>query len=352
MNGNPELLSIAGRAIGDGRPCFVIAEAGSNHNGSYEQALALIDVAADAGADAVKFQFFKAGKLYPRNAGASAYLGDSRSIYEIIREMELPDAWVPKLAEYCRSKDVIFLCSPFDEESTNLLDPYVDAFKIASYEMTHLPLVRHVARKGKPVIVSTGTANLEEVGEMVEVFLETGNRDLALLQCTAKYPAPLDSINLRAMRAMRHAFGVSTGLSDHSREALPAPMAAAALGAHIIEKHFTLSNRLPGPDHRFAVEPHELKTMIQMIRQVERVVGTGLKQCAPEELELRSFARRSVFSLKDIATGEVLDERNIGVLRSGNAPPGLPPSMYEGLLGRVARKDIACGKGINFDDLL
>ena len=345
-------MHIADRAIGDGHPCFVIAEAGSNHNGSFEQALALIDVAVEAGADAVKFQLFKADKLYPENAGASAYLNDSRSIFEIIREMEMPDTWVPKLADYCRNRKIIFLCSPFDETSADLLDPFVDAFKIASYEMTHLPLVRHVARKGKPAIISTGTANLEEVGTMVDAFLKTGNRRLALLQCTAKYPAPLSSINIRAMHALRDAFGVCAGLSDHSREPLPAPMAAAALGAHIIEKHFTLSNRLAGPDHRFAVEPHELKAMVEMIRQVERVVGSGIKECAPEELELKSFARRSVFSVKEIAAGEVLTEQNIGVLRSGNAAPGLPPSTFESLLGRIAAHSIACGKGITFDDVL
>lgn len=342
---------IGDRMVGGNAPCFIIAEAGSNHNGSLERAFALVDAAADAGADAVKFQSFKAAKLYPRDAGRSDYLNQDRSIFDIIREMEMPDQWVPKLAEHCRSRGIIFLSSPFDEGSADLLNPYVPAFKVASYEMTHIPLVRHVAAKGKPVIISTGTADLSEVAATVEEFYRTGNMELALLQCTAKYPAPLGAVNVRAMLALKEAFGVVTGLSDHSREPLPAPIAAVALGADIIEKHFTLSNKLPGPDHAFAVEPHELKAMVAHIRMAETALGSGVKVSLADEAELRAFARRSIFSLKDIHKGEKMGSGNIGVLRNGKLEPGLPPVMLENVTGKTAARDIPEGKGITLDDL-
>ena len=187
-------VNIAGRPVGDGERCFIIAEAGSNHNGSLEHAKRLIDVAVDAEADAVKFQLFRAAKLYPKAAGRSDYLNLDRSIYDVIADMEMPYEWLPELAEYCGEKGIIFMSSAFDEESVDRLDPYVPAYKVASYEMTHLPLVRHIAWKGKPVVISTGTANLEEVDETVEAFFATGNRDLMLMQCTASYPAPVEAL--------------------------------------------------------------------------------------------------------------------------------------------------------------
>lgn len=351
MSGTPLKLQVAGKLVGDSEPCFIIAEAGSNHNGRLSQAIELVDVAVDAGADAIKFQSFKAEKLYTKNAGVSRYLETERPIYDIIRDMEMPEDWVPELAGYCQSKGIIFLSSPFDEASADMLDPYVPAFKVASYEMTHLPLVRHVAMKGKPVFISTGAADMDEVAEMLDAFYDTGNRQLALLQCTAKYPAPLTSINVRAMLALKETFGVCVGLSDHSREPLAAPMAAVSLGANIIEKHFTLDNDLPGPDHRFALIPHELKSMVAHIRQVEKVLGSGVKAPAEEEAELRSFARRSIFSMRRILAGERFDKGNVGVLRCGNQKPGLPPSMLDKVLGRRAAADIPEGKGITLDDL-
>jgi len=186
-------ITIGGRRIQDGHPCFIIAEAGSNHDGKLDQALQLIDAAAEAGADAVKFQLFRAARLYPKSSGRSEYLNNPRSIYDIMAEMEMPYDWLPHLAARCRTGGVLFLGSVFDEESVDRLDPYVEAFKIASYEMTHLPLVRYVARKGKPVILSTGTADLDEVAETVDEFRRTGNERLVLMQCTAAYPAPLES---------------------------------------------------------------------------------------------------------------------------------------------------------------
>ena len=202
-------IKIGDRWVGDGQPCYIIAEAGSNHNGSMAQAKKLIDIAVKAGVDAVKFQLFRASKLYPREAGESDYLKLDRSIFDIIAEMEMPYEWLPDLAEYCDKNRVHFLASVFDEESVERLDPFVSAFKIASYEMTHHPLVRYIAQKGKPVIISTGTANMDEIRDTVEVFLQTGNQDLVLMQCTASYPAPLESLNLRAIPTIKDEFKVA-----------------------------------------------------------------------------------------------------------------------------------------------
>jgi N-acetylneuraminate synthase len=338
------------RLIGDGEPCFIIAEAGSNHDGKLEQAKKLIDIAASAGADAVKFQVFRANTLYPKSAGLSDYLKVSKPIYDIIADMEMPYEWLPELAKYCGGKGVLFLGSVFDEESAEQLDPHVEAFKIASYEMTHLLFVRHVASKKKPVIVSTGTANLEEVTETVNEFRRTGNENLILMQCTAAYPAPLDSLNVRAVNVMKAAFNVPVGLSDHSRDPLVGPMAAVAVGANLIEKHFTLSNELPGPDHRFAVEPADLHLIVQKVREVEKALGTGEKVMTPVEAELRGFARRSIFAIRDIRDGETFTEENIGVLRCGNLRGSLEPRLFQDLLGKRARRNISAETAIQKED--
>ena len=341
---------ICDRWIGMGEPCFIIAEAGSNHNGNLEQALRLIDVAVEAGVDAVKFQLFRASKLYPRGAGKSDYLNLGKSIYDIISEMEMPYEWLPELAASCQEKSVIFLCSVFDEESVDRLDPYVPAYKIASYEMTHLPLVRYIAGKGKPLIVSTGTANLAEVDETVEAIDQTGNPQLMLMQCTASYPAPLESLNLRAIVTMREAFDVPVGLSDHSRDPLAGPMAAVALGANLVEKHYTLSNRLPGPDHIFSLDPEELQQMVRKIRDVETTLGSGEKSVQPVEAELRAFARRSIFAIADISLGEPLTPANIAVLRCGKSPPGLEPKEYPNVIGKIAQRNIRLGLALRSED--
>ncbi len=346
-----DVIEIGERKVGPGHPCFVVAEAGSNHGGSLEQALALVDVAADAGADAVKFQLFRARKLYPRSAGRSDYLGIAKPIYEIIREMEMPPEWLPRLAERARERGIVFFAAPFDEESADLLDPYVPVFKVASYEMTHHPLLRHVAARGKPVILSTGTANLDEVARAVTAFAATGNDQLALLQCTAKYPAPLEALNVRALVTLRERFGLPTGLSDHSRDPLVGPMTAVALGASIVEKHFTLSNRLPGPDHAFAVEPGELAEMVRRIREVERALGHGRKEALPEEEELRRFSRRYVYTTRAVAAGEPFTRENVAVLRAGKLPPGLPPEAFERVLGARAARDLAPESPVTEDDL-
>jgi len=321
-------------------PCFVIAEAGSNHNGSLDRAREMIDVAAEAGADGVKFQCFKAEKLYTRTAGTSDYLNDGRSIYDIIRAMELPEKWVPDLASHCQSRGVEFLCSPFDEEAVDYLTPYVPAFKIASYEMTHAPLVRYAANTKKPLIVSTGTASLGEVRQAVGWMRRAGNPQIILLQCTASYPAPLESLNLRALQTMREALNVWTGLSDHSLDPILAPAAAVSLGARVVEKHFTLDNHMDGPDHKFAVEPSGLGAMIRAIRDTEKALGHGRKELLPVERELHVFARRSIFAVKPIRPGEPLTRANVRILRCGKKGYGLSPADFDRILGKKAKQQI------------
>jgi len=341
-------IRIGERGIGAGHPCFVIAEAGSNHNGNFEQALKLIGVAARAGADAVKFQVFRASRLYPKSAGTSDYLKVEKSIYDVIHEMETPYEWLPELRAACDEQGILFLASAFDEESVDRLDPFVSLHKVASYEMTHAPLLAHVAATGKPVILSTGTATLEEVAHAVELF---PGDDLILLQCTGAYPAPLESLDVRALVTLRERFGVPTGLSDHSRDPVVGPVAAVALGASVVEKHFTLSNELPGPDHKFAVEPDELALLVSQVRAAELALGTGAKTVQPAEEELRWFARRSIFAVRPIAAGEPFTRENIAVLRNGKVAPGLEPERLDDVLGARAARALQPEQPVLADDV-
>lgn len=318
----------------------MIAEAGSNHNGDRELALRLVDAAAESGADAVKFQLFRADRLYPRGAGAADYLADERDIVDIVGALELPVDWLPALADRCAGRGIDFLVTAFDEASADAIDPYVHAYKLASYELTHHPLVRHIAAKGKPMLMSTGASNLDEVAAAVDVARAAGAANITLLQCTAAYPANLGAMNVGAIVTIRERFGVDVGLSDHSADPVIAPVAAVALGATVIEKHFTLDRELPGPDHRFALEPGGLATMVEAIRAATVAVGDGSKNVHSDEEELRSFARRTIFSTRRIAAGETLDEANIAVLRSGKLGFGLPPERYTSLLGRTVSTDI------------
>lgn len=338
-----EKFQIGNRWIGPGHPCFVIAEAGSNHNGDFAQALRLIDVALEAGADAVKFQTFTADRLYPRIDKPADYLQDmgiDKSVFQVIREMEMPREWIPQLAEYSAAKGILFLSTPFDEESADELEPYLPAYKISSYEMTHAPLIDHVARKGKPMMISTGGATTAEIDEALELLSQTGNKALCLLQCTAKYPAPLNSLNLNVLETFRSRWNIPVGLSDHSLEPDLAPLLAIAKGASVIEKHFTLSKRLPGPDHTYALEPDQLKRMVGLIRDAETCLGSGVKQPHPVEAELSNY-RRGVFTVKSVAPGESFSISNLAILRrSGMAETNLRPQDISRVLGKRATRTL------------
>ena len=343
-------IKIGKRLVGEGQPCFVIAEAGSNHNGKLALALKLIDVAADAGADAVKFQLFRAGKLYVGKAGSADYLKAGKPINEIIKDMEMPPSWVAKIAAHCRKKGITFMCSAFDEESLSLINRFAPVHKIASYESNHLPFIKKVARMGKPSIMSTGASPIEEIRESVRAFLSTGNRKLMLMQCTARYPSPAGAMNLRAIATMKKEFGLPVGLSDHSIDAYVSPVASVALGAALIEKHFTLSRRMLGPDHKFALEPSELAAMVLAIRQAEASLGNGRKTVLPEEKELFLFAKRAVHATRAIRKGEKFTVGNVAVLRPGKVKRGVHPRYYEIMLGKKAKRSIAQWQGIQKGD--
>jgi sialic acid synthase SpsE len=334
-----------------GGRCYLIAEAGSNHNRDWALASQLVDAAADAGADAVKFQLFSADRLYPRGAGHADYLGDTTDIHELVGAMELPVDWLPRLAQAAAQRDLDLLITPFDEASADQIDPFVPAFKVASYELSHQPLVAHIAAKGKPMIISSGAATLDEVELSLQWAREGGASQVAVLQCTAAYPARLEALNLAALGELRSRLGVPVGLSDHSSDPVIAPVLAVGLGASVIEKHFTLDRGLPGPDHAFALEPGELRALVEAVRAAEQALGSAHKVVHPDEEELRSFARRSVFAIRAIASGEVLDETAVAVLRNGKHAPGLPPSAYPEILGRRAGRAIAAFTAIRDEDL-
>lgn len=345
-------FNIGERMVGEGHRCAVVAEAGSNHNGRLEMALDLIDEAGAAKVDAVKFQTFKASRLYPRGAGTSDYLNDDRPIFDIIESMEMPEGWLPRLCQHAHDRGLGFLSTPFHVEAVELLRPFVDAFKVASYELTHVPLLKAVARAGKPVILSTGASTLDEVASAVHRLSSYGCEELMLMQCTAAYPAPLESMNVRAIQTMRERFNIPVGLSDHSLDPVLAPTAAVALGAAMIEKHVTLSKQLEGPDHAFAVEPGELARLVRRVRLVESVLGAGDKVVDGVEEELRSFARRSIITTRAIRGGEQITAENIDVLRHGKLRPGLAPEWLERVIGASAARDLRGGVPLREEDVI
>ncbi len=333
-----------------GKECFIIAEAGSNHNGSLETAKKMIEVAADAGADAVKFQLFRADRLYVENAGKADYLEDKKSIYEIIKDAEMPEEWIPVLMEHCKEKNIIFMASAFDEVSTDILEKNgITSYKLASYVVNHTPLIKHTAEKGKPMIISTGTADMEDVELAVKTAENAGNNKIALMQCVASYPAKIEDSNLLSIKTMEK-FGYPVGISDHTRNPIIVPVAATAIGAKIIEKHFTLDNNMQGSDHKYAVEPNELKEMVQAIRKTEQALGDGKKVVKESEKELYDFARVAIHAIKDIKKGEVLSEDNIHILRPGKRTPGMEPKYWNDIIGKKSTKDIIKNKGIHEGD--
>lgn len=346
------VIRLGARTIGDGAPVFVIAEAGVNHNGSLEMAQRLVDAARDAGADAVKFQTFKAEQVVTAAAPKAAYqvkaTGGHESQLEMIRGFELSFEAFRILAGHCRERGIMFLSTPFDAESADFLDDIgVPGFKIASGEITNLPFLSHVAAKGKPVIVSTGMATLAEVALAVRCFEASGNRELALLHCVSNYPAAAADANLRAMTTLAATFHVPVGYSDHTL-GLEVALAAVAVGARIVEKHFTLDRSLPGPDHRASLTPDELKALMRGIRNVEASLGDGVKEPRPSELPIADVARRSLVAACDIRCGTTITAKALATLRPGT---GLPPTMWDAVVGRTARVDIPAGAILSLEML-
>jgi len=328
-------VRLRSRTIGPGEPVFIIAEAGSNHNGNLEQAKKLIDVAAEAGADAVKFQVYNADTLYARDT--PAFPGEEEPPYDVVKRCELPRSWLPELAAYACKRGLVFLATPFDYEAVDELDVLgVAAFKWASSEINDLPMLKYAAAKRKPIILSTGMSDLADVQEAVDAVRSTGNNAIILLHCVALYPAPIDQVNLRAMDTLRDAFHLPVGFSEHTL-GFTAPIAAVARGACVIEKHFTLDRRLEGPDHKFALEPHELKALVQAIREVEACLGQPLKKPTPGEEAKLHLSRRSIIAAVDIPQGCTIRREMLITKRPGY---GIPPKFIDIVVGRQARVDI------------
>lgn len=334
-------IDIGGRAVGDDAPCYVIAEAGANHNRDLDVARRLIDAAADAGADAVKFQTYSGHTLYSTKTPRFDYLGELGAVpaHELLEQISLPRDWQPLLAQHARDAGIEFLSSPFDRAAVDELDALgVAALKIASFEIVDLGLIRYAAATGRPLILSTGMCTLGEIDDAVTAARSAGCEAIALLQCASLYPSPAHIMNLRSIPAMEAAFGVPTGLSDHTTGIHVAP-AAVALGARIVEKHFTLDRTMRGPDHPFAIEPKELAELVAHIRDIEAALGDGVKRGpSPEEAEeMYTKARRSLVAACPIPAGTVVTESMLCVKRPGF---GIAPKHLDGVVGRVARCDI------------
>jgi N,N'-diacetyllegionaminate synthase len=319
---------------------FIIAEAGINHNGNIEIAKKLVDVASEAGADAVKFQSFKAEKLVSRNAKKAEYQKNttdkSESPLDMLKKLELDFKNHKELINYCGEKNIIFLSSPFDLESIDLLNRLgVEIFKVPSGEINNLPYLRKLGKLKKKVILSTGMSTLDEIKDALDILRENGTTDIIVLHCNTEYPTRVEDVNLRAMETIRKTFNVEVGYSDHTL-GIEVPIAAVAMGAAVIEKHFTLSRNMEGPDHKASLEPHELREMVRVIRNIERALGDGIKKPSNSELKNVNIVRKSIVAKRYIKKGEVLTEENLTVKRPGD---GISPMKWDEVIGRVADKD-------------
>lgn len=343
-------LTIGNRPIGSGHPCLIIAEAGVNHNGDLDRALELVDVASEAGADAVKFQSFSTERLVTRTAPKAAYqieaTGSGESQYAMLAAMELSFDDHLALARRASERGIIFLSTPFDEASADMLERLgVVAFKTPSGELTNLPFLEHVARFGKPMIVSTGMATLGEVDAAVEAIAATGLEQLALLHCVSNYPADPSEVNLSAMHTLATAFGVPVGYSDHTL-GIEIAVAAIALGACVLEKHFTLDRSLPGPDHRASLEPDALRALVRAARAAEAALGDGRKRPTESERSTAAAARKSLVAARRIAAGSRLANDDIVAMRPGT---GIPIALRNAVIGRRVHAIIEPGTVLTWD---
>ena len=324
-----------------GKGVFIIAEAGVNHNGDVRLAKKLVDAACDAGADAVKFQAFNAERLVCADAPKARYqketTGAGESQLDMLRRLELSEEAHKELSAYCRRKNIVFMSTPFDEGCADFLKKLgMGIFKIPSGELTNLSFLRHVATFGKPMIVSTGMADMTEIKRAMAAIKKAGNRRVSLLHCVSSYPVPAAEVNLKAMQTLARTFKVPVGFSDHTL-GIDIAIAAAALGAAIIEKHLTLDRTMPGPDQRMSLEPGEFKAMVDSIRRVSAALGNGIKAPAKSEAQMARVARKSLTASRDITAGDIITREAIVFKRPG---AGLAPKLITQVLGRRAKQRI------------
>jgi len=363
-------IKIKNKLISKGSPCFIIAEAGVNHNGDINLAKKLIDKAKETGADAVKFQTFKAENLVAKKARMADYqeknIGKKKTQFEMLKNLELDYKDFIELKKYCDKKKIIFLSTPHSEDAIDFLEPLVQAYKIGSGDLTNLFFLEKIAKKKKPIILSTGMANLEEVREAVETILPI-NKELILLHCTTNYPTSLNEVNLKAIQTMKKEFNLFVGYSDHTT-GINVSLVAVAFGACLIEKHFTLDKNFPGPDQKASLEPKELKEMIEGIRDIEKrrnkgenpekiieelclpgVMGDGIKKPNQSELEVAKVIRKSIVAAKDIKKGTKMRKDMLVIKRPGT---GIGPKFINKVIGKESKKDIKKDELIQFEDLL
>ena len=349
-----EKFFIGKKAVGPGNPAFIIAEIGSNFGGSIEKAKKLIGAAAEAGADAAKFQTFRAERLVTAASGKPAYQAVRKNGTETyqrsLKKFEISKEGHLELKKCCEKNGIIFLSTPHGgEESVELLESLgLSAYKIGSGDLTNIPFLEFVAGKKKPVLLSTGMATISEIRDAVSAIKARGNSKVLLFQCTSSYPCPVENSNLLAMETLRKEFGTLVGFSDHTT-AVSVSVAAVALGASAIERHFTLNRKDPGPDHRASLEPHEFAQMVSYIREVERALGSGKKKPCASELELAKIARKSVVAAVDIKAGERISAGELEVKRPGT---GIPPKDIAKVIGRKAKRGIKRDSLISFKDLV
>jgi N,N'-diacetyllegionaminate synthase len=321
---------------------FIIAEAGVNHNGSIDLAKKLIDVAYNAGADAVKFQTFKAENLATKNAQKATYQKETTNIeqsqFDMLKKLELNIEIHKELISYCGKKKIIFLSSPFDHESIDLLnDLGLEIFKIPSGEITNLPYLRHIGKLNKKIILSTGMSNMDEVKNALDILINSGTKknNITVLHANTEYPTPIEDVNLRAMITMGKELDVKFGYSDHTL-GIEVDIAAVAMGASCIEKHFTLDRNMEGPDHKSSLEPEQLKEMVKVIRNIELALGNGIKKLSKSEMQNIKIVRKSIVAKTKIKKGEVLSENNLVVKRPGE---GISPMKWDDVVGTKAKRD-------------
>ena len=319
----------------------IIAEAGVNHNGSIESAKKLVEIAAESGADYVKFQTFKAETLVTKTADKAEYqqnvTDNNESQFDMLKKLELDRKTHEELIDYCNAKDIQFLSTAFDHDSIELLaELNIPLFKIPSSEITNLPYLRHIGKMGKPIIMSTGMSTLDEVHNALNILIESGaeKEQITILHCNTEYPTPMKDVNLKAMLTIKDELGVNIGYSDHTL-GIEVPIAAVAMGATVIEKHFTLDRTLPGPDHAASLEPNELKDMVNAIRNIEKAMGNGIKKPSPSEIKNMPITRKSIVAKKIIIKGEKFTEENLIVKRPGT---GISPMDWENVVGSLANR--------------
>ncbi len=354
-------IKIGNRIIGEGYPCFIIAEAGVNHNGSLELAKKLVDVAKEAGVDAVKFQTFKSENVTTKETEIAEYaeknMGKKEKMIDMIKKFELSYKSFEELKKYCDEKQIMFLSAPHSDDAIDFLEPLMPCYKIASGDLTNFPFLKRIAKKGKPIILSTGMATMNEVEEAVDLIKNTGNENIIILHCTSDYPCALKDVNLRAMQSIKEKFNLPVGYSDHTL-GLETLKLAASMGAVVAEKHFTVDQNLPGPDHKASATPEELKELVRVIRnkdyyipeeKKELILGSPEKKPTEKEIETAKIARKSVVSKINIPKESIITEDMLIVKRPGT---GILSKDIHKIVGKKAINDIKEDSILKWEDFL